>query len=163
MTTTTYDAGDLCVYCGRDTSFGSGLFVNRLAAATDTATADWLDEGTRASFTTIHGYACPECMTRECDRCDDPIQLDEDYIASDDARVHYDCLTPAEKAHVDAHGDEDWDTFTLPDTEALDAAILALATLQAPEATTDEQYDYLDTHHTQIINTLTALRARLGQ
>ena len=29
------DIGDLCTYCGKDTSFGSGLFVNRIPSGTD--------------------------------------------------------------------------------------------------------------------------------
>jgi DNA-directed RNA polymerase subunit RPC12/RpoP len=38
-----------CIECGRNTQFGSGLFVNRIPA--DDA---WL---------------CPECQSLECDRC----------------------------------------------------------------------------------------------
>jgi hypothetical protein len=30
------DVGDRCVECDRDTSFGSGLFVNRVSAGTET-------------------------------------------------------------------------------------------------------------------------------
>ena len=47
------DIGDLCTHCHRDTSFGSGLFVNRIPSMTE-------DED---------GYLCPECQMFDCDRC----------------------------------------------------------------------------------------------
>ena len=47
-----------CIHCKRDTSFGSGLFVNRIPA----------DDG----------YICPECGAYTCDRCGKPIAIDED-------------------------------------------------------------------------------------
>ena len=42
-------ANNLCDSCGLDTSFGSGLFVNRLA--------------------TDDGYLCVNCQATECDYC----------------------------------------------------------------------------------------------
>jgi len=81
-----------CVHCGEDTSFGSGRFVNRIPA----------DDG----------YSCAECMAIECDRCDEPIPLDEDITPYDvypeadgvgfsdgNYRVHYECLTKDEQIH----------------------------------------------------------------
>ena len=56
------DIGNKCVFCLKDTSFGSGRFVNRIPASTDVS----------------DGYACSECMETECDRCDGMIGLDED-------------------------------------------------------------------------------------
>lgn len=50
------DIGAGCVECGRDTSPGSGLFVNRIPADHDDG------EGRR-----VVGYLCPECAT--CDDC----------------------------------------------------------------------------------------------
>ena len=38
-----------CVQCGRDTSFGSGRFVNRIPAN--------------------DGYLCPDCQADNCDAC----------------------------------------------------------------------------------------------
>ena len=88
------DIGDKCVECLRPTSFGSGLFVNRIPADNDK----------------YIGYLCPECNWYECDRCDEKIYCDEDctpycvYLDhditefSDGAyRVHYECLTESEK------------------------------------------------------------------
>ena len=86
------DIGDKCVECLRSTSFGSGLFVNRIPADND----EYI------------GWLCPECNWHECDRCDEKIYCDEDITAydvfdenknfSDGAyRVHYDCLTEEEK------------------------------------------------------------------
>jgi hypothetical protein len=40
---------EACIDCKRDTSFGSGLFVNRIPA----------DDG----------YMCPDCQSVECDVC----------------------------------------------------------------------------------------------
>ena len=88
------DIGDKCVECLRSTSFGSGLFVNRIPADNDN----------------YIGWLCPECNFHECDRCDEKIYCDEDCTPydvydsvevaefSDGAyRVHYDCLTEKEK------------------------------------------------------------------
>ena len=88
------DIGDKCVECLRPTSFGSGLFVNRIPADNDN----------------YIGWLCPECNFWECDRCNEKIYCDEDCTPydvydsleptgfSDGAyRVHYDCLTEKEK------------------------------------------------------------------
>ena len=88
------DIGDKCVECLRSTSFGSGLFVNRIPADNDN----------------YIGWLCPECNFHECDRCNEKIYCDEDCTPydvydsheptefSDGAfRVHYDCLTKKEK------------------------------------------------------------------
>ena len=86
------DIGNKCVECLRPTSFGTGLFVNRIPADND----EYI------------GWLCPECNFWECDRCDEKIYCDEDITAydvfddnknfSDGAyRVHYDCLTEEEK------------------------------------------------------------------
>ena len=94
------DIGDKCVECLRLTSFGTGLFVNRIPADND----EYI------------GWLCPECNWHECDRCDEKIYCDEDFTPydvyrpdevhssvevaefSDGAyRVHYECLTEEEK------------------------------------------------------------------
>ena len=86
------DIGDKCVECLRPTSFGSGLFVNRIPADNDK----------------YIGWLCPECNWHECDRCDEKIYCNEDVTAFDvydvdqefkdgAYRVHYDCLTEEEK------------------------------------------------------------------
>ena len=49
----TIDIGNKCVSCFKDTSFGSGRFVNRIPAGTDE----------------YEGYQCPECQMIECDEC----------------------------------------------------------------------------------------------
>ena len=49
------DIGDKCVECLRPTSFGTGLFVNRIPADND----EYI------------GWLCPECNWYECDRCDE--------------------------------------------------------------------------------------------
>jgi hypothetical protein len=75
----TKDIGNLCIYCFKDTSFGSGRFVNRIPACDDEH----------------DGYACPECMEMECDRCDKMIGLDCD-VTWNGMKLHEECLTPAE-------------------------------------------------------------------
>tara|TARA_R100000963_G_scaffold9453_1_gene6270 strand:+ start:942 stop:1274 length:333 start_codon:yes stop_codon:yes gene_type:complete len=83
--------GDNCVYCLKDTSFGSGRFVNRIPASTND----------------YDGYACPECMETECDRCDDMIGLDEDITVDTPTRterVHWECLTHKEKVGYKLNG-----------------------------------------------------------
>ena len=44
---------NLCIECHQDTSFGSGLFVNRIPA----------EHGTQ------DGYLCHQCQLVECDKC----------------------------------------------------------------------------------------------
>tara|TARA_R110001632_G_scaffold99473_1_gene206272 strand:+ start:992 stop:1225 length:234 start_codon:yes stop_codon:yes gene_type:complete len=44
---------DRCIGCARDTSFGSGLFVNRIPADNDEK----------------YGYLCPDCQSMDCDHC----------------------------------------------------------------------------------------------
>ena len=89
------DIGDKCVECLRSTSFGSGLFVNRIPADNDN----------------YIGWLCPECNFHECDRCNEKIYCDEDFTPYDvyrpdefvdefddgAYRVHYECLTKKEK------------------------------------------------------------------
>ena len=95
----------LCVYCNKDTSFGSGRFVNRIPSDGD-GTQDWDDPDLR-------GYACAECMALPCDRCDKNIPLDEDLtpncigmdgsFADGAYRVHEECLTEKESGQLEDH------------------------------------------------------------
>ena len=103
------DIGNNCVYCNKDTSFGSGLFVNRIPADSDCEIEDSEGNTIFADGQYRDGYACADCMARPCDRCDEMIPLDEDINAQDvlghqagtfkDGAycVHYDCLTKEEK------------------------------------------------------------------
>ena len=61
MYTKEEDIGSHCVKCNRDTSFGSGLFVNRIPADCDSES--WF-EGKKV-FEDMHyrdGYLCPDCQ-----------------------------------------------------------------------------------------------------
>lgn len=49
------DYDQRCVQCGRDTAFGSGLFVNRISAQTEFERDDGVIE-------VRDGYLCPECQ-----------------------------------------------------------------------------------------------------
>jgi len=102
-----------CVYCDYPTYFGSGNFVNRIPADHN---YEWPDGTTEYR----DGYACAECMATDCDRCDEPIGLDEDigveqvygektlrHVFDDRAwKVHLECLTPTEKILLAKQEDE---------------------------------------------------------
>ena len=96
------DIGNHCVECLKDTSFGTGLFVNRIPADRDVEDEDgnWLGQR--------DGWLCAVCNRFECDRCGGFIDCDEDITAYDvyaqhtdfhdgAYRVHEECLTPEEK------------------------------------------------------------------
>jgi len=103
------DIGNNCVYCNKDTSFGSGKFVNRIPADADCEMEDSEGNIIFQDGQYRDGYACTECMVIECDRCDEMVSLHEDITAQDvfgieadtfkdrAYRVHYDCLTKEEK------------------------------------------------------------------
>ena len=107
------DIGNRCVYCGEDTSFGSGRFVNRIPADADCEITDSKGKIIFADGEYRDGYACPPCMAIECDRCDEVIYIDEDltphdvYEESDEKSfhefsdgawsVHEECLTKQER------------------------------------------------------------------
>ena len=114
------DIGNRCVYCGEDTSFGSGRFVNRIPADADCEITDSKGKIIFADGEYRDGYACPDCLAMPCDRCDDLIPVDEDLIPScvfewekggDDAfsdgayRVHEECLTKQEKQTMERNID----------------------------------------------------------
>ena len=54
---------DTCVYCFEDTSFGTGLFVNRIPADNEVYVEDLEGE------VVIDGYMCWECREMDCDFC----------------------------------------------------------------------------------------------
>tara|TARA_R100001369_G_scaffold24062_1_gene44173 strand:+ start:211 stop:549 length:339 start_codon:yes stop_codon:yes gene_type:complete len=106
------DVGDKCVSCCRDTSFGTGLFVNRIPAD-----AEYESEyGGKIVFKEGQyrdGYLCPECLALPCDRCEDMIEADNNITPTDlygiedsrseqnfsdgSFRVHLKCLNKEEK------------------------------------------------------------------
>ena len=106
------DVGNLCVLCLQDTSLGSGLFVNRIPGDTPVCNKKGEQIGMRS------GYYCPKCGGYNCDRCDEPIWVDCDYMADccygedvdefPDGAVHIceDCLTPKEKQLMEELDDE---------------------------------------------------------
>ena len=59
---TPIDFGDKCTECERDTSFGSGLFVNRIPSTMEHESPD-------GEFEIRDGYMCWECQSVECDQC----------------------------------------------------------------------------------------------
>jgi hypothetical protein len=88
----TYEAGDLCVYCGKDTSFGSGRFVNRVVASVMAEDSALAEDAAMFGAEVVEGYACAECFEMPCDACGEPIALDEDYRA-DGGIFHLACMT----------------------------------------------------------------------
>ena len=68
----TKNIGQCCISCKKDTSFGTGLFVNRIPAENDK----------------YDGYLCFECQCEECDQCkeltaDNMFNDDGDYLCED--------------------------------------------------------------------------------
>ena len=64
------DVGDLCVFCGLSTSFGTGRFVNRIPAGgypRDQVAASLAAAYPKAA--TFDGWYCPECQSTGCEAC----------------------------------------------------------------------------------------------
>lgn len=59
---TTLDIGNACVWCGEDTDFGSGKFVNRIPVYTDISNTTYAESMTlSANYTHIEGFGCEAC------------------------------------------------------------------------------------------------------
>lgn len=70
----TIDIGERCVYCDRDTSYGSGLYVNRIPA-------DGYFDGDMEEHPQLRvGFMCSECQCFDCDECASPIPPDDDVV-----------------------------------------------------------------------------------
>ena len=64
------DVGDLCIYCGRSTAPGSGLFVNRIPTFSNER--EQVNSDLAAQYpdaTTFDGYYCPDCQSEDCAAC----------------------------------------------------------------------------------------------
>jgi hypothetical protein len=94
--------GNRCVWCGEDTSFGSGKFVNRLSVGTTGDAVTWLPIEYQKQEFDVDGWGCADCAGYECDICGKQIYLDED-ITDDNEVGHYHtwCL-PIERWHVES-------------------------------------------------------------
>jgi hypothetical protein len=64
------DVGDLCVFCGLSTSFGTGRYVNRIPAGS------YPRDQVAASLAAAHpgaksfdGWYCSECQSSDCEAC----------------------------------------------------------------------------------------------
>lgn len=86
------NTGDRCIYCGEDTKFGSGRFVNRVPAGSSRDMLDekspWYDADSQEE---IEGVACAECMAMPCDKCGELIPMDEDVNDAEGRRLHEEC------------------------------------------------------------------------
>ena len=98
------DIGNLCTHCSRDTSFGSGLFVDRIPSSTDGRVllqdmlgspndeSEYVVHATtmdNAPFVSVEGYMCHECQRVECDKCDKSVL---DYHMVDGSVFCSDCF-----------------------------------------------------------------------
>ena len=104
-----------CVHCGEDTSFGSGKFVNRISADSDTEAEDNKGNIIFSDGEYRDGYSCSDCLSLECDRCDELIPINEDLTSQDVLgfmsdeftdgayRVHQKCLTKEETQLYNKH------------------------------------------------------------
>ena len=59
------DIGNNCVCCNKDTSFGSGRFVNRIPADADYESLDDKGNIIFAEEEYRDGYLCPNCQMSE--------------------------------------------------------------------------------------------------
>jgi hypothetical protein len=62
------DMGNLCAWCGEDTSFGSGKFVNRIPVGTHLNTTIWADAPEYKEYsewTDVECYGCEDCYADE--------------------------------------------------------------------------------------------------
>jgi|TARA_R110002020_G_scaffold57894_1_gene159053 hypothetical protein len=89
----TTDIGDKCVYCMRNTSFGSGLWVNRIPADADCETEDKEGNIIFADGQYRDGYMCIECQAMECYYCG---ELTAEYYLHDNSVFCEDCYEQAE-------------------------------------------------------------------
>lgn len=57
------DAGNDCVWCGLDTSFGSGKYVNRIPVFADIESTIFFEsaEAVIGGYESVSGYGCEEC------------------------------------------------------------------------------------------------------
>lgn len=95
------DTGDKCVYCGEDTSFGSGRFVNRLGIGTTSDCVSWLPVDVQAERVDVSGWGCAECSGFECDECGEQIYLDADVSDEQGYHYHEKCLAPELRVSFD--------------------------------------------------------------
>ena len=101
------DLGELCTHCGRDTAWGSDLFINRIPSDTDaTLELQGIDPELYPGVSNpeakigvnVSGYMCIECLAQDCDDCGGLIPGDEDvYLDGIDKRV---CAACAETLYA---------------------------------------------------------------
>lgn len=60
------DVGSICVDCGKDTSMGSGLFVDRIPS-------DKVWSVNQIFNIEVDGYLCRECQLIDCDNCENAV------------------------------------------------------------------------------------------
>ena len=63
------DIGNNCVCCNKDTSFGSGRFVNRIPADAEYESLDEKGHVIFAEDEYRDGYLCESCQEIESDKC----------------------------------------------------------------------------------------------
>jgi len=56
------NVGSMCVDCGKDTSMGSGLFVDRIGSDKIWSINDRFE-------IEVDGYLCRNCQLLDCDKC----------------------------------------------------------------------------------------------
>jgi hypothetical protein len=88
-----------CPWCGVDTAWGSGNYVNRLSTYTDSATVAWLTDAERAEYRFVETYACAGCSGYECGICDKTIPLDEDITDGFEFDHYHTYCLPLDKWH----------------------------------------------------------------
>lgn len=98
---------DMCLYCGNDTEFGSGNFVNRISATRSITefsedllygevkpyTMDKLKGINITDYDTVDGWMCDECQYIECAKCDGKVYPDDEVKDEEYGETyHKECL-----------------------------------------------------------------------
>ena len=121
---------DMCIYCGNDTGFGNGSFVNRIGATRSITdfSADLLDGTVKpdnmsklkginmTDYDTVDGWMCDECQYMECAKCDGKVYPDDEVKDEEYGETyHRECLpfdkwSEEDKEYAEEEGYEPDDT-----------------------------------------------------
>ena len=92
----TIDIGNECTQCRKDTSPGSGRFVNRIPSGTDE----------------LEGYLCPDCQLVTCEVCEE--ETIEYEMTEGGTIICDDCLQKKEATEISVSPQEEFNPFDPP-------------------------------------------------
>ena len=92
----TINIGNECTQCRKDTSFGSGRFVNRIPSSTDE----------------LEGYLCPDCQLVTCEVCEE--ETIEYEMTEGGTIICDDCLQNKEATAISVRPQEEFNPYVPP-------------------------------------------------